>query len=136
MLIGQRDKMFRDVRSSKRSTELSAILMWFWSVVRIIMFRILCFQHICWSASPSYETQLSTCCEKCQVTNTSRQKMSLEAAKFPPHPNTCYSVNMVKRFTQGEWHTALNIYSARKNTLCACFSAVLILEFICIHWAT
>jgi hypothetical protein len=58
---------------------------------------------------------LSTCCEKCQVTNTSRQKMSLEAAKFPPHPNTCYSINMVKHFIQGEWHRALNIYSARKD---------------------
>jgi len=79
---------------------------------------------------------LSTSCEKRQVTEMLRKKMSLKAAKFHPRPNNCYSVNMVKRFTQGEWHTALNMYSARMDTLCACFSAVLILVFICIHWAT
>ena len=57
----------------------------------------------------------STSCEKRQVTTTSRQKMSLKATKFPPSPNTCYSVNMVKWFTQSERLTDLNMYSARKD---------------------
>ena len=32
---------------------------------------------------------LSTSCEKCQVTEMLRKKVSLKDAKFHPHPNNC-----------------------------------------------
>jgi len=58
---------------------------------------------------------LSISCEKCKVKTTSCQKMSLKTVKFHPPRNTCYSVNMVKWFTQGEWYATLNMYSVRQN---------------------
>ena len=60
-LTGQPDKMFIDLRNSKWSRELSAYLMETRSVVRIIMFRILCFHAVCRTVWPRYKIQQCHC---------------------------------------------------------------------------
>ena len=56
LIIGQPDKMLRDLRNIKEAQSYLLRQCGFRSVV-IIMFRILCFQTICWSNWPRYEIQ-------------------------------------------------------------------------------
>ena len=57
LIIGQPDKMLKDLRNSKGSTQLSAMSIWIVGSGDIIMFRIFCFHSVCHSAWSRYEIQ-------------------------------------------------------------------------------